>query len=173
FQLIAEDEGLSAEVRARLVSELARAAGTPAGMIAGQAFDLAAEARAVSGAELEAIHRLKTGALITAAARAGALIAGVGAAELAALTVYAAHLGLLFQITDDLLDVTATAADLGKTPGKDARARKATYPALYGVEAARERARLVHEQAQAALDELARPVALLRALVQFILARQA
>jgi geranylgeranyl pyrophosphate synthase len=142
-------------------------------MIAGQAFDLAAEARAVTGAELEAIHRHKTGALIVAAARAGALIAGASEAEIAALTRYGAHLGLLFQITDDLLDVTATAADLGKTPGKDARAHKATYPALYGVEATRARARVVYEQAQGALDGLARPVGLLRSLAQLILERQA
>jgi geranylgeranyl pyrophosphate synthase len=172
FQIIADDEELSAAVRVRLVSELARAAGTPVGMIAGQAFDLAAEARAVTGAELETIHRHKTGALITAAARAGALIAGARDVELAALTAYAAQLGLLFQITDDLLDVTATAADLGKTPGKDARARKATYPALYGIAATRERARVVYEQAQAALDQVARPVTLLRVLAQFILERQ-
>jgi geranylgeranyl pyrophosphate synthase len=174
FQLIAEDESLSAQVRVRLVAELARAAGTPDGMVAGQALDLAAEARAVTGAELEAIHRYKTGALIMAAARCGALIAGASERELVALTTYAARLGLLFQITDDLLDVTATAADLGKTPGKDARARKATYPALYGLDAARARARVVHEEAQAALDELADGrVALLRALVRLVLEREA
>ncbi len=172
FQLIAEDERLSASVRVRLVGELGRAAGTPAGMVAGQAFDLAAEARAVTGAELEAIHRHKTGALMTAAARAGALIAGAHDTELTALTTYAAHLGLLFQITDDLLDVTATAAALGKTPGKDARASKATYPALYGLEATRTRAQAEHEQAQAALDELDRPAELLRALAHVILERQ-
>src|SRR5213595_3382229 len=94
FQTIAEDTQLAGEVRARLLSELARAAGTPTGMIAGQAFDLAAEARAVTGAELEAIHRHKTGALITAAARAGALVAGASQTELAALTDFAAQLGL-------------------------------------------------------------------------------
>ncbi|HEX8071208.1 MAG TPA: farnesyl diphosphate synthase [Pyrinomonadaceae bacterium] len=174
FQLLAEDEALAAATRVRLVAELARAAGTPAGMVAGQALDLAAEARAVSGAELDEIHRYKTGALITAAVRCGALAAGAGEAELGALTTYAARLGLLFQITDDLLDVTATAADLGKTPGKDARARKATYPALYGLDATRARARAVHDEAQAALDQLAtRPVALLRALAQFVLEREA
>ncbi len=173
FQLIAEDESLSAAVRVRLVAELACAAGTPQGMVAGQALDLAAEAQAVDGAQLEAIHRQKTGALITAAARAGAIIAGASELELVALTNYAAHLGLLFQITDDLLDVTATAAALGKTPGKDARAGKATYPALYGFAVARERARDVSAQAQAALDQIDRPGALLRALVQLTLERQA
>jgi geranylgeranyl diphosphate synthase, type II len=174
FQVIAEDTQLAGEARARLISELARAAGTPTGMIAGQAFDLAAEARAVTGAELETIHRHKTGALIAAAARAGAFIAGASETELAALTAYAAHTGLLFQITDDLLDVTATAADLGKTPGKDARASKATYPALYGLEGARARAQEAFAAAQSALDQLdARPVGTLRALARLVLERQA
>ncbi len=107
-------------------------------MVAGQAYDLEAESREVSAEELEQIHRLKTGALIIAAARCGAIIADASEAELAAITDYAAQLGLLFQITDDLLDVTATAETLGKTPGKDQRSQKATYPALYGIEATRE-----------------------------------
>lgn len=174
FQLIAEDADMSALVRVRLITELARAAGTPQGMVAGQALDLAAEAQVADGAQLEAIHRKKTGALITVATRAGAFIAGASDAELAALTAYAAQLGLLFQITDDLLDVTATVADLGKTPGKDARAKKATYPALYGIEGARTRADVAYEAAQAALDELpARPVATLRALARLVLERRA
>ncbi|MDQ3586596.1 MAG: polyprenyl synthetase family protein, partial [Acidobacteriota bacterium] len=109
FQIIAEDAALDTAVRVQLISELARAAGTPAGMVAGQIYDLAAEARdGVTTEELDLIHRYKTGALITAAARAGAIIANVNAKELAAITRYAAALGLLFQITDDLLDVTAT-----------------------------------------------------------------
>src|SRR4051812_22115852 len=138
FQAIAEDETLDAGLRVRLVALLARAAGTPEGMVAGQAHDLAAEARHdVAGEELELIHRRKTGALIAAAARAGARIAGANDSEAEAVTRYALDLGLLFQITDDLLDVTASAEDLGKTPGKDARSRKATYPALYGLDAAR------------------------------------
>src|SRR5258706_3503157 len=100
------------------------------------------ESGKVSAGELEKIHRLKTGPLIIAAASCGAIIAGASETELAAVTEYAAQLGLLFQITDDLLDVTATAETLGKTPGKDQRAKKATYPALYGVEADRNSTRL-------------------------------
>jgi len=174
FQTLAEDETLGAELRVRLVSELARAAGTPAGMVAGQAHDLSAEGRSdVSGDELDRLHRRKTGALIAAAARAGALIAGAGAAEAAAVTLYAHDLGLLFQITDDLLDVTASASDLGKTPGKDAHAGKATYPSLYGLEAARRRAREVFEGATAALDAIARPTPLLRGLARLVLERRA
>jgi geranylgeranyl diphosphate synthase, type II len=174
FQTLAEDETLDPRLRVVLVSELARAAGTPHGMVAGQALDLAAEARAdVSAAELEMIHRRKTGALIQASARAGALVAGASEKELESVARYAFDLGLLFQITDDLLDVTATAEDLGKTPGKDARARKATYPALYGLEAARERARGVYADARAALSTVEADTALLRGIAELILERRA
>jgi geranylgeranyl pyrophosphate synthase len=174
FQTIAEDDMLDARLRVRLVAELARAAGTPEGMVAGQAHDLEAEARAgIGGEELELIHRRKTGALICASARAGAMIAGARETEFGAVGRYATDLGLLFQITDDLLDVTASAEDLGKTPGKDARSQKATYPALYGLEPARERASLVYEHACAALDSVERPTALLRAVARLILERRA
>ena len=173
FQTIAEDENLSAAVRARVISELARGAGTPLGMVAGQASDLEAESRSVDGNELEWIHQLKTGALIVATARCGAIIADANEAELDLIGEYAALLGLLFQITDDLLDVTATAADLGKTPGKDARTKKATYPALYGIDASRERAGKVHQDACAALDKIDRPTQLLREIADFILRRNA
>jgi geranylgeranyl diphosphate synthase, type II len=173
FQAIAEDEALDASLRVALVGELARAAGTPEGMVAGQAHDLEAEGReGLAGEELERIHRRKTGALIRAAARAGALVAGATPSELAAVTRYASEIGLLFQITDDLLDVTATAADLGKTPGKDARAQKATYPSLYGPDAARARARETYEQARASLDRLDRDTSLLRGLAALIVDRR-
>jgi geranylgeranyl pyrophosphate synthase len=173
FQVIAEDERLTPTVRVHVISELARAAGTPDGMVAGQVHDLEAESRDVSGAELERIHRHKTGAIIRTAARAGAIIAGASADEMDAVTNYAAQLGLLFQITDDLLDVTASVEDLGKTPGKDARSRKATYPALYGMEATRERARAVHREACASLKGISRPTGLLRAIADLILERRA
>ncbi len=173
FQTIAEESFLSAEKRVLLVSELGRAAGTPGGMVAGQAHDLAAESRAVTSGELEQIHRLKTAALIVAAARCGAVIAEANEPEVEAVGRYAAQLGLLFQITDDLLDITATVETLGKTPGKDARARKATYPSLYGIEAAHQRANLVHQEACAALEQMDRPTERLRAIADFILKRQA
>jgi geranylgeranyl pyrophosphate synthase len=174
FQSIAEDEALDAGLRVALVSELARASGTPEGMVAGQAQDLAAESREdVGETELELIHRHKTGALIQASARAGALVAGASTLELEAVTRYAFDLGLLFQITDDLLDVTATAEDLGKTPGKDARAQKATYPSIYGLEAASERAHSVYTEACAALDSLEADTTLLRGIARLILERRA
>ncbi len=171
FQTIAEDERLLPETRVRIISELASAAGTPCGMVAGQAHDLEAESREVGGDELEMIHRQKTAALIIAAARCGAIIAGANQPTLEVVSEYAAHLGLLFQITDDLLDVTATAEDLGKTPGKDARSRKATYPALYGIDAARERTATVHEQTCAALRRIETDTSLLRSIADFILQR--
>jgi geranylgeranyl pyrophosphate synthase len=173
FQAIAEDEALSTAVRVRVISLVARASATPQGMVAGQAYDLAGDARDVTGDDLERIHRLKTGALITAAVRSGAIIAGALETEIEAVTRYAGALGLLFQITDDLLDVTGSREDLGKTPGKDARSRKATYPSLYGIEATRERAHAVCAQACAALDEIERSTARLRAIARFILERRA
>ncbi len=173
FKTISDDERLSTAKRVRLVSEVAEAAATPHGMVAGQAYDLEAESCEVSAAELEQIHRLKTGALIIAAARCGAIIAEASENELAAITAYAAQLGLLFQITDDLLDVTATAEALGKTPGKDMRSKKATYPALYGVGATREHLAHAHQTACASLESLHRPTELLRAIADFILERQA
>lgn len=173
FQTIAEDDSLPATRRVQLVSEIARAAGTPNGMVAGQALDLAAESRSVAGDELEQIHQHKTGALIRAAARCGAMIADASDDELAAVTEYARNLGLLFQITDDLLDVTATAEDLGKTPGKDARALKATFPALYGIEASREKVAETYDAAVVALDRLNRNAALLISIAEFLTRRRA
>jgi geranylgeranyl pyrophosphate synthase len=172
FQTIAEDEQLSPDLRVRLIAEIARAAGTPAGMVAGQAHDLDAESRAVTNEELERIHHRKTGALIRASARCGGLIAGASESELEAITEFATNLGLLFQITDDLLDVTASAADLGKTPGKDARSLKATYPALYGIEATHLQLEEVYRAAGDALEGFGQSAELLRSLTDLIRERQ-
>jgi geranylgeranyl diphosphate synthase type II len=173
FKTVAEDDKLPATKRVRLISEIARAAGTPEGMVAGQAYDLEAEAQNVAADELEKIHRLKTGALITVAARCGAIIADASTTALAAVTDYASQLGLLFQITDDLLDVTATAEAIGKTPGKDARSRKATYPALHGIEATRNYLASTHAAACDPLSRIDQPTDLLRAIADFILQREA
>jgi geranylgeranyl pyrophosphate synthase len=171
FRTIAEDEQLDLATRVALISELARASGTPEGMVAGQALDMEAEARQVNARELEEIHRHKTAALIVAAARCGAIIGKASDTELDAVTAYGSHLGLLFQITDDLLDITASAEDLGKTPGKDAQSRKATYPALYGMEETRRSAANAHRAACDALDRIDRPTTVLRDIVKFILNR--
>src|SRR5215813_9980265 len=172
FQTIAEDERLPVALRAQLISEIARAAGTPAGMVAGQAYDLEAESREITADELELIHRQKTGAMITAAARCGAMIAGAHERELRAVEEYGRNVGLLFQITDDLLDITATVEDLGKTPGKDVRSNKATYPAIYGITATRELVMQVRRTASEALDTLNIPTELLRGIADFVRNRQ-
>ena len=173
FQTVAEDERLAPDLRVQLIATIAHHAGTPGGMVAGQAHDLDAEYRAVSKDELEEIHLAKTGALIRAAAICGAIIAGASENELAAITEYAMHLGLLFQITDDLLDVTSTAESLGKTPGKDARSRKATYPKVHGLEATHEQLAAVHGAACKALRRIEVPTKLLRSIADFIRERQA
>jgi len=136
FQAIAEDARLSAETRVELVRGLSQAA---ARMVVGQQLDLEAEGRDQTLAEVDEIHVNKTGALIGFAARAGALIAGVSDEVMDDVSVYGEKLGLLFQITDDLLDVTQPTEMLGKTAGKDAASAKATYPAILGITLTQER----------------------------------
>ena len=167
FEVVAGDANLSFEKRVRLIQEIARAAGTPVGMIAGQVFDLRAEKTTPTAIQLEQIHRAKTGALIAVAARAGAIIADAAETELQAVTDYAANLGLLFQITDDLLDISGTIENLGKTPGKDERGEKATYPALYGVEKTRELAQTTHQNAVHALETLTQDSILLHEIADY------
>lgn len=145
--------GLPPVVVSRMGVELYRAAGIQ-GMIGGQVLDLEAEGREVSLSELVALHRSKTGALIAAAAVIGAIAAGASDAQVGAIRGYGRELGLAFQIVDDVLDATATAAALGKTAGKDARQRKASFVALMGVEGAR----------AAAAEGIARGIDHLRAL---------
>jgi geranylgeranyl pyrophosphate synthase len=172
FQTIAEDKNLSTEIRVKLIAELAKAAGTPFGMVAGQQLDLEAEGKTISIEQLERIHRSKTGAIILFSAKAGAIIAGADENESNAITNYASHLGLLFQITDDLLDVTQTTEVLGKTAGKDMRAEKATYPAFYGLDKTSKLAERVHAAACKNLEKIERETMLLRAIADFILRRE-
>ena len=173
FQTIADDENLSSEIRVRIIAELSRAAGTPIGMVAGQARDLDGESSTVDPASLEQIHLQKTGALISAAARCGAIIGGANDNELSVVTDYGRNLGLLFQITDDLLDVTASASAMGKTPGKDARASKATYPAVHGIDATRRQIDIVRQSACDAATSIKRPAELLISIVDLIADREA
>jgi len=172
FQAVAEDENLSAAIRVKLISEIARAAGTPAGMVAGQQLDLEAEGRQISIADLEKIHQCKTGAMISVAARSGAIIAEAKESEIKIISNYAANLGLLFQITDDLLDATQTTEVLGKTAGKDARAQKATYVSLYGLEKSRRLAEKLHAEACKELKKIEREASLLCEIADFILNRE-
>ena len=134
-----------------MVVVLCRAAGA-GGMVGGQLLDLEAEGRAIAADELERIHRLKTGALFSAAPVLGGLAAGAGPLARDALTVYGAALGLAFQVADDILDVTGSSSVLGKTAGRDTELEKATYPALLGLDGAKERAAREVETALAALD---------------------
>ena len=145
--------GLPPERAALLVRELCRAAGAD-GMVGGQLLDLEAERREVDTAALEAIHRAKTGALLTASLRLGALAGGASHDALAALSRYGEALGLAFQIADDILDVTGDAASLGKIAGRDHELRKASYPSVHGLDGARALARKAAEEAKAALGEL-------------------
>jgi geranylgeranyl diphosphate synthase type II len=151
-------------------AEVARAAGSR-GMIAGQVLDLAAEGGETNAGALEHIHRLKTGALISASVVCGGLLAGASRPVREALRRYGDAVGLGFQIIDDLLDVEGTTAELGKTAGKDARARKATFPAVWGLEESHRRATQALAIAKDALGPLEGRGALLSDLADFVLER--
>ena len=152
FRVLAEgDSPVPSEKRLRAVARLAAASGA-SGMVGGQVADLEAEQTPADAAGLEFIHRQKTGALIRAAAEVGAIIGGGSEDDIERLTLYGEHIGLAFQIIDDILDVTGTADTLGKSAGKDARAGKATYPQVHGIDNAREKAQ---ELVAKALDALA------------------
>ncbi|MFN8667277.1 MAG: farnesyl diphosphate synthase [Gemmatimonadaceae bacterium] len=142
--------GLSPADAGAIVRELMKAAGA-SGMIGGQLLDLEAEGRSLGLADLERIHRGKTGALIEVSVRMGAMAAGADPARVAALGRYGAAIGLAFQIADDVLDVTATTDELGKTAGRDLALHKSTYPALLGIDGARARAAALVEEAVGAL----------------------
>ena len=172
FQTVADDEFLSDKIKVKLISEMGAAAGTPFGMVAGQQMDLEAAGEDFTVERLEQIHRSKTGAMIRFSAVAGAIIAGASEIEKAAVGEYASRVGLLFQITDDLLDITQTTEILGKTAGKDIAAAKATYPAFYGIEETRKLAGKIHAEALAALDKIGKDTGILRELVGYILRRE-
>ncbi|WP_347556652.1 polyprenyl synthetase family protein [Robbsia sp. KACC 23696] len=150
------DEAIPAARRAGLVAELAMASGSQ-GMAGGQAIDLASVGLKLTREQLENMHRLKTGALLRAAVRLGAMCGASDAdatashAALASLDVYASAIGLAFQVVDDILDVTADSATLGKTAGKDAAADKPTYVSLLGLDASRALARQLQAEANQAL----------------------
>ncbi|HEX3743207.1 MAG TPA: farnesyl diphosphate synthase [Bryobacteraceae bacterium] len=133
FQVLAQLP-LADDRKTRLIAELATASGTVGGMIGGQVADLEGEGKAPTAELLESIHRAKTGALLRASLRMGALYAGANAEQYTALSCYGEHIGLAFQIVDDVLDVEESSAALGKTAGKDAAQHKITFPAVYGLE---------------------------------------
>ncbi|WP_140908344.1 polyprenyl synthetase family protein [Cognatiluteimonas lumbrici] len=150
FELLAAAP-LPATARVAMLAELARAAGVH-GMCGGQALDIDATGRAIDADALQRLHVLKTGALLRAAVRLGAIAAGVDAPARARLDDYADALGLAFQVRDDLLDVEGDSATLGKTAGRDAARDKATFPALLGVDAAHARLQTLSAAMDAALS---------------------
>ncbi|PJK05708.1 geranyl transferase [Lysobacteraceae bacterium NML91-0268] len=145
---------LPAETRINLLRELAQAAGAP-GMCGGQALDMQATGEKISLAQLERLHAMKTGALLRASVRMGALAAAASAEQQRLLDQYAQALGLAFQIKDDLLDIEGDSATLGKTAGKDAAQDKATFPALIGIQASRQRLAALSATMHSALNTLA------------------
>ncbi len=181
FQTLVEAPISTPEIRIALIAEVARAAGTSGALIGGQVLDLLSEGQPVTATLLEDIHRAKTGALIRCAVRTGALLGRADGSQLDLLTTYGEKIGLAFQIADDLLDETATTAQLGKTAGKDVAAHKATYTALHGIEGARHLARRVTAEAISALDlfdsldssaSLPGDTSTLRAIARFIVERE-
>jgi geranylgeranyl diphosphate synthase type II len=173
FELLAREPAgeTNAAARAETILTVARAAGY-AGMVGGQMADLEGERSAVDAERLQWIHRNKTGALMSASAETGALCAGATPGERLAMAEFGASVGLAFQIADDVLDQTATREELGKTPGKDRHAGKATYPALLGLEASRQLAREQVERALMALRDAGRSSPVLEHLARFAIDRQ-
>ena len=169
FRAITEDSLLASETRLELASGLAHAA---CRMVVGQQFDLDAEGSTISGADLENIHRNKTGALISFSAESGAVIGGCDGITRTAISAYGAKLGLLFQITDDVLDVVQTTESLGKTAGKDEASAKATYPSIYGIEGAKDAALRAHAECIDALIPLGKSAERLRSIADLILNRR-
>ena len=174
FRLLAENlrPGMDGRVLRDVLVEVAEAAGT-GGMVGGQVADLEAEGRQVTPEALDYIHLHKTAALIRASIRSGAALCGATPAQLQALAVAGTSLGLAFQIVDDILDVTGTTEQLGKTAGKDQAQQKATYPAVHGLAASRARAEALMAEALGALQPFGPPAEPLRALGRFILDRKA
>jgi geranylgeranyl diphosphate synthase, type II len=151
FEVLSKLEGADAATRIRLVEELATASGTVGGMIGGQVNDLEGEGKFPTAQLLESIHRAKTGALLRASVRMGAVYANASQEQFEALSRFGEHVGLAFQIVDDVLDVEQSSEALGKTAGKDAQQKKITFPAVYGLERSREMAEEERQSAHLAL----------------------
>jgi geranylgeranyl diphosphate synthase type II len=172
FRTLSSEGSADEAVRLRVVSEVAEAAGTVRALIGGQVLDLQSEGRSIDSSALEDIHRAKTGALIRCAVRIGGIIGRASDVELAQLTTYAEKCGLAFQVADDLLDETASSAEMGKTAGKDAKRKKATYTALYGIDGARKRANELCDEAVSAIQSLGRETGVLEDVARFIVVRR-
>jgi len=161
-----------AESRVRIIEEIARGTGTIEGMIGGQVVDLEAERTRPDLATLEYIHRSKTAALIGASVISGGVYAGADERAVSSLRSFGQSIGLAFQIVDDVLDVTQTSEQLGKTAGKDTAAEKATYPALFGVDESLKKASELVESALASLDSFGSRADVLKDLARFLVERK-
>ncbi len=171
FEVLSRLPHASAETRIILVEELSRAAGTVGGMIGGQVNDIEGERQTPTPVLLESIHRAKTGALLRASVRMGAIYAGAGAEQLAALSQFGEHVGLAFQIIDDVLDVEQSSDALGKTAGKDQAQQKITFPAVYGLERSRQMAEQERLAAHTALHPFGSRADRLREIADFVVLR--
>ncbi|MCU1292332.1 MAG: farnesyl-diphosphate synthase [Bryobacterales bacterium] len=172
FEVLARLNRVSAESKIRMVEELSRASGTVGGMIGGQVHDIEGERKPPTPHLLESIHRAKTGALLRASVRIGAIYAGASEDEIAALSEYGEHVGLAFQIVDDVLDVEQSSESLGKTAGKDEAQQKITFPAVYGLEQSHKMAETERLRAHAALRIFDDRADRLRQIADFIVHRK-
>jgi geranylgeranyl diphosphate synthase, type II len=170
FEIVARSKGWPRYSHQDLVLELAKAAG-PLQLIAGQVADLEAEGKKISARHLRYIHERKTSALLCCAVRLGGMSANCTAAQLKALTDFGYHVGLAFQVIDDILDVTQTSETLGKTAGKDTQAQKATYPSIVGLEKSHRIATQLTDKAFAALRLFRGRAVALEGLAEFLLKR--
>jgi geranylgeranyl diphosphate synthase type II len=172
FEVLSRLPYIDAERKIRLVEELARASGTVGGMIGGQVNDIEGEKKVPTAFLLESIHRAKTGALLRASLRMGAVYAGATHAELSALSDFGERVGLAFQIIDDVLDVEESSEKLGKTAGKDAAQQKITFPAVYGLERSRQMAEEERLAAHSSLESFDDRADRLRQIADFIVQRK-
>src|SRR6266853_2472618 len=170
FEIAAQCKGWPRYPHQAIILELTHAAGSGQ-LIAGQVADLEGEGKKVCAAQLKYIHERKTSALLCCSARLGGMSANCTAAQLKALTDFGYHVGLAFQVIDDILDVTQTSDKLGKTAGKDTKAQKATYPAIVGLQKSRKIAERLTARAFEALKPLGRCAAALRGLAEYLLKR--
>jgi geranylgeranyl diphosphate synthase type II len=162
----------SADARVAIIAEIAHATGTIDGMIGGQVMDLEAERKHPDAETLAYIHRSKTGALLTASVVTGGTYAGGDASQIENLRDFGINIGLAFQIIDDVLDVTQTSEQLGKTAGKDTATEKATYPSLFGIDASIAKADELVKRANAALDRFGDGASDLREVAAFLVERK-
>ena len=172
FQTIGEAP-VAAERSVAILTEIAAGAGTVNGMVGGQVADLEAEGKSVGREMLEYIHRSKTAALICAAVVSGAVCAGAGKEDAARLRRFGEAIGLLFQVTDDILDVEESSAALGKTAGKDTAQKKATYPAVFGLERSHQIAQELASRATGELEPYGERASRLRDIAEYLVLRRA